>query len=147
MDAFALLRKDHQSVAALLRKIGQTTDRAQKMREELFLTLKQELEAHARVEEEVLYPALARRAEFTSRVADAAAEHEAMMDLLAELDAMPVVDERWIGTFEQLEECVLHHLQEEEGALFRDAKKLLDPGQIERLTGDLIEARARALRA
>jgi len=56
MDAFELLKSDHEKVAGLLEKIEGTTERALKTREELFTQLKTELDIHAEVEEQIFYP-------------------------------------------------------------------------------------------
>ena len=61
MDAFALLKNDHKRVAALFDEIEPTTERAVKTREEAFGKLKEELDVHAHIEEEILYPALKKR--------------------------------------------------------------------------------------
>jgi iron-sulfur cluster repair protein YtfE (RIC family) len=58
MNAFTLLKDAHEKVAGILEKIDGTTERATKGREELFAELKNELDVHARIEEEILYPAL-----------------------------------------------------------------------------------------
>ena len=58
MDAFALLKADHEKVAGMLETIENTTDRALKGREEVFAQLKEELDLHARIEKEIFYPAL-----------------------------------------------------------------------------------------
>ena len=58
MDAFALLKADHEKVAGILESIDGTTERALKGREDLFARLKEELDIHARIEEEIFYPAL-----------------------------------------------------------------------------------------
>src|SRR5215216_3106444 len=54
MDAFELLKKDHEKVAGIFEKLEPTTERGVKTREELFTQLKHELDVHARIEEEFL---------------------------------------------------------------------------------------------
>jgi iron-sulfur cluster repair protein YtfE (RIC family) len=61
MDAFELLKKDHEKVAGIFEKLEPTTERGVKTREELFTQLKQELDVHARIEETILYPVLKNR--------------------------------------------------------------------------------------
>lgn len=51
MDAIALLKKDHEKIAGLLDKLEDATERAEKTRAELFRELKDELDAHAQIEE------------------------------------------------------------------------------------------------
>ncbi len=56
MDAFKLLKSDHEKVAGILEKLEGTTERALKTREELFTQLKTELDIHAGIEEKIFYP-------------------------------------------------------------------------------------------
>lgn len=58
MNAFALLKADHEKVAGILETIEETTERAVKGRDELFAQLKTELDLHAMIEEEIFYPVL-----------------------------------------------------------------------------------------
>jgi hypothetical protein len=60
MNAFAVLKADHEKVAGILETLEDTTVRAVKGREELFARLKQELDVHANIEEEIFLPNFAR---------------------------------------------------------------------------------------
>jgi hypothetical protein len=52
---------------------------------------------------------------------------------------MPVDDERWMAKVTVLKENVEHHVEEEEGEMFKDARKVLNAEQIESL-GARLEA-------
>lgn len=58
MDALTLLKRDHDAVKTILQELDRTTDRGVKTREELFTKVKQELEVHEAIEEEIFYPTL-----------------------------------------------------------------------------------------
>lgn len=58
MNAFTLLKADHDKVGKLLERIDETTERDVKTREELFTQVKSELDLHAQIEETIFYPAL-----------------------------------------------------------------------------------------
>ena len=58
MDALSLLKEDHDKVKKLLEDLDSTTERGVKTREQLFNKIKQELEIHEAIEEEIFYPAL-----------------------------------------------------------------------------------------
>ena len=58
MNAFELLKTDHEKVAGILEKIDETTERALKTREELFTQLKNDWYLHAEIEEQIFYPAI-----------------------------------------------------------------------------------------
>lgn len=139
MNAFELLKKDHQKVSGLFKQLEETTERAVKTREDLFAQLKQELDIHARIEETILYPVLKEAKETHEITLEAIEEHNVVKQLLSELDAMAVSEEQWTAKLTVLKENVEHHVEEEEGEMFKDAKKVLSAEQIEEL-GARLEA-------
>jgi iron-sulfur cluster repair protein YtfE (RIC family) len=139
MDAFELLKKDHEKVSGILEKLDATTERGVKTRDELFTQLKQELDIHARIEEEILYPVLKQAKETEEITLEAYEEHAVVKQLLAELEELSRDDETWGAKLTVLKENVEHHVEEEEGEMFKDAKKVLSSEQIERL-GEQMEA-------
>lgn len=139
MNAFALLKEDHQRVAGILEKIDATTERGIKTREELFTQLKTELDIHAEIEETIFYPALEKHDETRDITLEGIEEHRIVKELLAELDAMAKDDEVWTAKMTVLKENVEHHVEEEEGEMFPKARKALSEEEVERL-GTRLEA-------
>ncbi|HEX8651703.1 MAG TPA: hemerythrin domain-containing protein [Pyrinomonadaceae bacterium] len=139
MDAIELLKQDHEKVSGIFEKLEPTTENAVKTREELFAKLKQELDIHARIEEQIFYPAIREAEETHDITLEAYEEHRVVKRLLAELEAMPVGDERWGAKLKVLKENVEHHVEEEEGEMFKGARKVLSEEQIEEL-GARLEA-------
>jgi hemerythrin-like domain-containing protein len=139
MNAFELLKQDHETVAGLFEKLEPTTERGVKTREELFTRLKQELDVHARIEETILYPVLQEAQETEEITLEAYEEHSVVKQLLAELDELPKDDESWGAKLTVLKENVEHHVEEEEGEMFKKARKVLSDEQIEEL-GTKLEA-------
>ena len=133
MDAFELLKKDHEKVAGIFEKLETTTERGVKTREELFTQLKTELDVHAKVEEEIFYPAIREAQETHDITLEAYEEHAVVKRLLAELDKLSKDDETWGAKLTVLRENVEHHVEEEEGEMFSGAKKVLGSEQIEEL--------------
>jgi hypothetical protein len=133
MNAFELMKKDHKKVSDLFKQLDETTERAVKTREELFGKLKQELDIHARIEETIFYPAIKDAEETHEITLEAYEEHNVVKQLLSELEAMPVDDERWTAKLTVLKENVEHHVEEEEGEMFKDAQKVLSAEQVEEL--------------
>lgn len=138
MNAFTLLKQDHERVAGLLEKIDETTERATKGREDLFTQLKNELDIHARIEEEILYPALEEYDETRAISLEAYEEHALVKQLLAELASAPKDTEEWTAKFTVLKENVEHHVEEEEGEMFKQARKVLTEDEIDTL-GDRLQ--------
>lgn len=141
MNAFTLLKNDHEKVAGILEKIDATTERATKGREELFAQLKNELDVHARIEEEILYPTLEEYEETRDISLEAYEEHALVKQLLEELAAAPKDDETWTAKFTVLKENIEHHVEEEEGEMFTKARKVLSEDEIEELGNRLEKAK------
>jgi iron-sulfur cluster repair protein YtfE (RIC family) len=141
MDAFELLKKDHEKVSGIFEKLEPTTERGVKTREELFAQLKQELEIHTKIEEQILYPALKDAEETHDITLEAFEEHNVVKTLLAELDELSKDDETWEAKLTVLKENVEHHVEEEEGEMFKKARKVLSSEQIEDLSTRLEAAK------
>lgn len=133
MNAFTLLKNDHEKVAGILEKLEGTTERALKTREELFTQLKSELDIHARIEETIFYPVLEKAEESRDITLEAFEEHRIVKQLLAELEASAKDDEVWTAKFTVLKENIEHHVEEEEGEMFKKARKVLSEEEIETL--------------
>ena len=146
MNAFNLLKTDHEKVAGILASLEETTERAVKGREELFTRLKAELDLHAMIEEEIFYPALEEADETREVTLEAYEEHRLVKQLLAELEAEPKDTEEWTAKFTVLKENIEHHVEEEEGEMFKQAREVLSEDEIETL-GDRLEAAKRQNRA
>ncbi len=129
MDAFKLLKTDHQKVAQLFKEIESATGSG---KAQLFSQLRSELDLHAHVEEKFLYPALENKEPSREITLEAYEEHKVVKDLLAEL-ATQAINEEWDAKLKVLKENVEHHVEEEEGELFDKAEKVLSDEQIERL--------------
>ncbi|HYP01656.1 MAG TPA: hemerythrin domain-containing protein [Pyrinomonadaceae bacterium] len=142
MDAITLLKTDHKKVAGIFEKLDDTTERAEKTREELFTKLKQELDLHAHIEEKIFYPAIKQAEETREITLEALQEHHVVKVLLRELDAMGVTSETWTAKLKVLKENVEHHVEEEEDEMFKKARTVLSTEQLEEL-GALMEEEKR----
>ncbi|HYE64529.1 MAG TPA: hemerythrin domain-containing protein [Pyrinomonadaceae bacterium] len=147
MNAFELLKEDHQKVSGIFEKLEPTTERALKTREELFEQLKNELDVHAYLEEQIFYPAIQEADETREITLEAFEEHRVVKRLLTELEAMPVDQEEWGAKLKVLQENVEHHVEEEEGEMFSSARKVLSREQIEQLGAQMEEAKREQKRA
>ncbi|PYS48085.1 MAG: hypothetical protein DMF68_14195 [Acidobacteria bacterium] len=139
MDAFELLKKDHEKVSGIFEKLETTTERGVKTREELFTQLKQELDIHAQIEEQIFYPVLEEADETHEITLEAFEEHAVFKQLLSELEQLSKDDETWGAKLKVLKENVEHHVEEEEGEMFTGAREVLSSEQIEAL-GSRMEA-------
>ncbi len=146
MDAIALLKHDHETVAGLFEELEPTTERAVKTREELFTKLKQELDVHAHIEETIFYPILKQEAETRDITLEGIEEHHVIKMLLGELAGMGVGSEQWTAKLKVLKENVEHHVEEEEEDMFKGAREVLSKEQLESL-GTRMAAEKKAQKA
>jgi hemerythrin superfamily protein len=133
MNAFQLLKEDHKKVAGIFEKLEPTTERGVKTREELFTQLKTELDIHAHIEETIFYPALKEADETHDIILEGYEEHKVVKTLLGELEELSKDQEEWGAKLKVLQENVEHHVEEEEGEMFKNARKVLTEEQAEEL--------------
>ena len=139
MDVFDLLKMDHANVKKLFHELEETTPRAAKKREELFLKIRNELEMHSEAEERLFYPRFKSQDETRELILEAYEEHKVVKRLLGELAAQEKTSEEWGAKAKVLRETVEHHVKEEEGELFKKCKRLLDFGEAESLAVEIEE--------
>jgi len=139
MDAIALLKADHDKVKKMLAEGEETTERAEKTRTELFDTLKAEMMIHERIEEEIFYPALKEHPKARDIVLEGFEEHHVVDEIMGELEATDVTDETWGAKFKVMKENIEHHIEEEEGEMFKQARAVFDAGELEQLGARMME--------
>jgi hypothetical protein len=132
-DAVKLLEKDHRRFERLTKEGEETTTRARIRRRRILDTLAAEIAAHERKEERVLYPALKRHREARDIVLEGYQEHHVADVLVAELKELDPGDERWGAKFKVLKESLDHHIEEEEGDMFKTARSVLGRDRLEAL--------------
>jgi len=120
MKATKLLEKDHEKVKALFKDYAKAGDRAYQKKQELFNQIKEELEIHSQVEEEVFYPAVMRirSQEVKELIQEAIEEHHQVKRLLEELTLMQPEEAQFDAKVTVLREDLEHHIEEEEEELF-----------------------------
>jgi iron-sulfur cluster repair protein YtfE (RIC family) len=143
VDALTLLENDHGKVKKMLSGLEETTERAVKTRQEGLAELKQELQIHEAIEEEIFYPALKEHAEAKDIVLEAYEEHDVVDTILSEIERTPVEDETWKAKFKVMKENLEHHIEEEEGEMFKHARKIFDREALEEL-GQRMQTRKEA---
>ena len=133
MNAITLLKEDHKKVKKLLNEGEDTTERAVKTREELLAKLKKEMDVHETIEEEIFYPALKEHPKAKDIVMEGYEEHHVVDTILSEISQVPFNDERWTAKFKVMKENIEHHIEEEEGEMFKKAKQMFDKDALEEL--------------
>jgi hemerythrin superfamily protein len=122
-DAVALLKEDHRTVEDLFAQFEKASGdgRKQKLATQICL----ELSVHARIEEEIFYPACEGKVE-EDLLKEAYVEHDGAKLLIAEILAGEPSDEFYDAKVTVLQEQIEHHVEEEEKrleGLFAQARK------------------------
>lgn len=136
MNAIQLLKEDHKKVKELLNELVNTTDRADKKRQQLLEKIEHELQIHTRIEEEIFYPAFkeAGNSEHAKAYFEALEEHRAVEDLvLPDLKKTDRGSENFSGRAKVLKELIEHHVQEEEKDMFKKAQKTMSKEELNEL--------------
>ena len=140
MNAITMLRNDHAALKKLLAELESTTERGVKTRQELFGRIKADLTVHETIEEEIFYPALKEHPKAKDIVLEAYEEHNVVDTIMAEMSALPFDDETWGAKATVMKENIEHHIEEEEGEMFRNARRVFDEAELDEL-GRRMEAR------
>lgn len=128
MTIFESLRNDHETQRTLI-GILTSTSGASDGRTEVWDRLKRELVAHAGAEERNFYVPLMERDLTQESARHSVAEHKELDDFIEQLDGYDMSGSQWIQTAKELEERLLHHLDEEEHEIFQVAGKALTDDQ------------------
>lgn len=115
-----MLRDDHQKVKALFEEFEEADDAKAKQR--IVETALAELEVHAKLEEELIYPAIRAEIDEDDLMDEALEEHHVVHGLIGELKKMKPSDGRYDAKFTVLAENVRHHIKEEESEMFPKAE-------------------------
>lgn len=81
------------------------------------------LEIHARLEEEIFYPAMREKIADADLVAEAEVEHKSAKQLIADIRTLSPEDEKYVASFTVLGEYVKHHIREEEQEMFAQLER------------------------
>src|SRR4051812_4040966 len=144
MDALTLLKEDHDRVKRMLAEGESTTERGEVTRTELFERLKVALTAHESMEEQVLYPALKAHPKAKDLTLEAYEEHHVVDEIMEELEQTPVTDETWGAKFTVAKENLEHHMEEEEGEMFKTCRQIFSRDELEQMGSQMAEIQSAA---
>jgi hypothetical protein len=124
-DAITLLIAEHREMQDLLKRGEETGERAARERKALLDTIAAKLTVHEAIEEKVLYPALEAHPETHDIVLEGFQEHHVADLVVKELYDTSTTAEEWAAKFKVLKENIEHHIEEEEGEMFRGARGVM----------------------
>ena len=119
MNALEVLKEDHDYVKKSYRAF-QKLDPEEDL-EEVQAIVKlvcAALKVHARIEEEILYPAARKALKDADLIDEAEVEHDSARTLIRQIERLGPKDPKYAATFTVLCEYVDHHVKEEETEMF-----------------------------
>lgn len=122
-DAINMLKEDHARVEKAFRTFEKLDREDIETARQLVLGVCEDLKIHTTLEEEVFYPAVREAIDDEDIMNEAAVEHETAKMLIDQLENMAGDDPNLHATFTVLGEYVRHHVKEEEGEMFVQAKR------------------------
>jgi hemerythrin superfamily protein len=130
-DAITLLSADHAKVKKLFKEFQdlKEEDGSAEDKSALVTQICNELEVHAKIEEEIFYPAVRKAIDDGDLMDEALVEHAGAKELIAQLEDMSPDDELYDAKVTVLGEQIQHHVKEEEGEMFPKAKKAKVDGE------------------
>ncbi len=138
-SAVKMIRMDHTHVLATFHKydVGTSPGTKRALAETVCLAL----EIHARLEEEIFYPAVRATAVGATIVDKNLPEHEEMRRQIARLRAMEPGDPFYDSTFMDLMRAVMHHVADEETRLLPEAQRVLGEDRLHELGRQMAKRR------
>ena len=157
MDVVELLKKDHEKVSTLFKEFKGgdvltrivkrvTGDTSRRGKRSIAAKICRELDIHTRVEEEIFYPAVRATGdeELSKQIDEAEREHGSIKDDVRAVQRTDLEDDALGAKMDGMQECVDHHVREEEGEMFPRVQEVMSDEQRADL-GKRIQARKRAL--
>jgi hemerythrin-like domain-containing protein len=119
----AMLKADHKKVKKAFKDFEKLDPQEDPQAcEDLVKQTLAEIEVHAQIEEQIFYPAARGAMKDEDLIDEAEVEHMTAKVLIEQLKGMEPADEKFAATFKVLGEYINHHVQEEEGEMFKQLK-------------------------
>jgi hemerythrin superfamily protein len=132
LNALDLIKDDHERLKKMFKRASQTEDAG--ARGDLLQQIRAELVAHERMEEDIFYPALRSASENAKDIVLEGYEEHHVIDLiLDEMFNVPEGTDQWTAKLNVLHENLEHHIEEEEGEMFKRARKTMSDDTLQEL--------------
>ena len=121
-DALDLLRQHHAAVAGLFDRYEGLDDNDHEAKQALVVRVIRMLTVHGRIEEELFYPALRQAIGEQIAMEEAHVAHAMIRQLMADLNRTAADASHFDAKVRKLAQLVEHHVREEEGQMFQEAR-------------------------
>jgi hemerythrin superfamily protein len=123
-NAIDLLTEDHKKVKKLFKDYEKLKEEGDVERKKaVAMEICDDLTVHAKVEEELFYPAARDAIEDDELIDEADVEHATAKDLIAQIQSMDAENPMYDAKVIVLGEYVSHHIDEEQNEIFPKVKK------------------------
>ena len=134
-NIYDLLKQDHKDVKKLFKQIIDE----QRYQDNVYSQIKKALTVHMAGEEKLFYPKLENNSETRQMILESYEEHDLGKQLINDIDmTRSSEDDRKLAKVKVLSDIIDHHVEEEEGQLFKKAKKVLSSDEVHEI-GRLFE--------
>jgi hemerythrin superfamily protein len=123
LDAIELLKRDHAEVKKSFKQFEKAKYKDPNACKEFLASICMAIEMHAKVEEEIFYPAVRARIKDDDLMNEAQVEHNSAKQLIAQIEKLAGDDPMLKAHAQVLSEYVNHHVKEEEGEMFPKVKR------------------------
>ena len=130
MDIYTALKNDHEELKGLLSELLEL-DKDDDYRNVVIDQVKNHLVPHSRAEESVFYNAIRAVGSDNSNVMHSYKEHMEAEALLRGLQVKDITNSDWKTTAQNLKTALEHHIAEEEGKVFSEAKTMFSEEEAE----------------
>ena len=146
MNAIELLKADHDKVDKLFQKVKATEDSEHPA---IFEQIKAELDVHTHIEETIFYPKMIAEGdeELQDIVKEGIEEHRQAKMFLRELANLAEDSDKFEPKLKVLMEDIEHHVQEEEGEMFKLVEKQFEPSVLEELGAEMEAEKKKAMKS
>jgi iron-sulfur cluster repair protein YtfE (RIC family) len=146
MNAIELLKADHDKVDKLFQKIKSTEESEHPP---IFEQIKAELDVHTHIEETIFYPRMIEEGdeELQKIVKEGIEEHRQAKMFLREISELADDSEKFEPKLKVLMEDIEHHVQEEEGEMFKMVEEQFDAAVLEELGTEMEAEKKKAMKS
>lgn len=116
-SVFDVLKREHKEIKKLLQTCEKEPGHFQELAEELT--------RHTKAEEKTFYAPLKNEQSTHEMVLEGFEEHHVVELIMKEMQKTPQGSDVWKAKLKVMAENVQHHIEEEEGQMFPEAKKIL----------------------
>jgi hemerythrin superfamily protein len=122
-DAIELLKRDHADVKKAFKDFEKAKYKDPNACKEFVASICNAIEMHAKVEEEIFYPAVRAKIRHDDLMNEAQVEHNSAKQLIAEISKLSGDDPMLKAHAQVLAEYIQHHVREEENEMFPKVKR------------------------